>query len=270
MHTSLKHPRAFSRIDATVLICIVTAVAGILYFLTPSLSNDRRPATYFRNSSQMRGIHQSMVIFAQDNNTYLPGLDNIGVPLASNFLLFSRTYGNTLSGTAMSTRYYILLNGSYIMGDLLINPNESLSKWSNSTSFPATGQFSYSLLRIGDSSNATTFGNQYHRAAEWRDSANSQAILISDRNTASAPTSDKVRSVWSTSPGTAADWKGTVLWGDNHTEFLSATNARLATLSLTTKYGSTINSDDFLFSSDASPGKSATASAMFGYTSQDF
>ncbi len=263
--------RAFSQIDALMLTGVAAGVLIFLFFLlAPALGRNRGHSNFMKNSSQLRGIHQSMVIFAQNNNTYLPGFDTSGNILPSNSKEFSLVPGNALTGASMAARYYILLNGSFVAGDLLINPQDVLSKWSSSAFMPTTDQFSYAALRIGMGLQSTDIGRHTARAAEWRDNANSQAILISDRNTASTATSNAVRSVWSTSTGTAADWKGTVLWGDNHAEFLNATNARLGTLSLNTKYGGTINSDDFLFGESPAPGKAATASAMFGYTSQNF
>ncbi len=265
-------PRAISQQN---LIIIIACVAGGLFvmcigcalligILLPALGAARRTANQMKNSSQTRGIHQSMVIYAQNNNAHLPGLDSTGAILFPNSKEFSAVSGNTYAGGSMSARYYILLNGSFVAGDLLINPQDVLAKWSNSTQMPTPDQFSYSLLRIADSPKGTTLGNQDARAEEWADNANSQAILIVDRNSASSNDSSAVRSVWSTSSGFGADWKGTVLWGDNHAEFLNATNARLGPLSLTTRFGKTVNSDDFLFNEKGTAGKDAKASTMFG------
>jgi hypothetical protein len=270
----MQHPvfryrsRAFSQFDAMILTGVIAGVFVFLFAI--AAPRGCRYPNEMKNSSQLRSIHQAMVIFAQNNNTFLPGLDTEGNILPANAKDFFLIPGNTLTGASMSARYYILLNGSFVAGDLLINPQDALTKWTVSTALPAIDQFSYPALRIGLGAQSTDNGAHKARTGEWRDNANSQAILLTDCNTAPTASSNAVRSVWSKTSGTSADWKGTVLWGDNHAEYLIAPNARLGPLSLSTKYGSTINSNDFLFSSDAMPGKSATASAMFGYTSENY
>ncbi len=82
---------------------------------------------------------------------------------------------------------------------------------------------------------------------------------------ATAPSSSAVRSVWSTSSGNAADWKSQILNGENN---------RLGTLSLNTKYGSTINSNDSIFpttqpATQPTSTLPANPSAMFGDTSEN-
>jgi hypothetical protein len=263
------------------LIIIIAIVAGcfmmgcmvlalLVGIILPALGAARRTANQMRNQSQMRGVHQSMVIFAQNNNTYMPGLDDKGMLLSHKDPAFKAAMTSTDSGASMSGRYYMLLNANFVAGDLLINPQDAMTPWSSSSQMVTPNQFSYSLLRIGSGPGSTTIGRQDVRAEEWKDNANSRALLIADRNTASVPKSDKVRSVWSTSSGPGADWKGSVLWGDNHAEFLNATNGKLGVLSLETKYGKTVNVDDFLFNEVGASGKDANASAMFGYTSENY
>ncbi len=265
-----RRTRGFTQVDAMVITGVVSLVALLLMGLfLPVLGRRSGCSNQMKNSSQIRGIHQSMVIFAQNNGTHLPGLDAYGNILPADAKDFSLLAGNNLTGASMAARNYILLNGSFVAGDLLINPQDVLIKWSDSKLMPTTDQFSYSLLRIGMGPTTTDIGRHAGRIVEWRDNANSQAILIADRNTAAQAVSNQIRSVWSTS-SSGADWKGTVLWGDNHAEYLNATNGRLGTLSLNTKYGSTLNSDDFLFSEASGQGKLGSASAMFGYTTANF
>jgi hypothetical protein len=261
------HPRAFSRTDAIVALCVLVAIIGLG---AAGLSFIRQQAIQSANRSIMRSTHQSMVLYAQSNNSHLPGLNSVGNLLPANAREFSAIPGNNLTGASIAARYYILLNGSFIAGDMLLTDPDFKNKWISSTAMPTTTQMSYSALRIGSGPQSIDIGPQAGRASEWRDNANAQSILLAECNTGPSNDSNRVRSVWSSSFGSGADWRGVVVWGDNHAEFLKAPNAHLGPLSLTTKYANIINTNDFLFSSDTLPGKSSTASAMFGYTSEDF
>jgi hypothetical protein len=212
-----------------------------------------------------------MIIFAQNNNTFLPGLDRNGNILSPTDHAFA-TANNTLSGGSMAARYYILLKGNYLSGAIFLNSKEINDQyWKSPSKLPTPDQFSFAALRIAESPTSTEFGPHAGRASEWRDNANAQAILLADRNTGTAATPDSVRSVWSRSFFNP-DWRGNVVWGDNHADFLRTPNARLGPLGLHTKYAGILNTDDFLFSSNAAigNGNSSTASAMFGYTSENF
>ena len=102
------------------------------------------------------------------------------------------------------------------------------------------------------------------RVGEWRDNANSQAVLMCDRNSAANTLSP--RSNWATSAGSITDWKGNVVWGDNHAEFDTQSAG------FTTKYLETVNTSDSLFndgSQNPTPGDSS-GNAFFNYVSANY
>ncbi len=68
--------------------------------------------------------------------------------------------------------------------------------------------FAYSLLAIN-------WGGK--RSDEWRDTGNSDAVVMSDR-WIKDQTTGNFRSVH-TDPGSGNDWKGSLCWNDNHVDY---------------------------------------------------
>jgi prepilin-type N-terminal cleavage/methylation domain-containing protein len=221
----MRRTRAFTLIELLVVISIIALLIGILL---PALGAARKTANQMKNSSQIRGQHQGAVIYAQSNATYLPGMATTGIPTgASN----AATGSTADDGSVTGARYWILLTGSFISPQLLLNPQDALTVWA--TNAVTTSNQSYAMLRI------TTNSNDSGRQAEWKDNANGAAVLITDRNIGSDTTDANVKSLWTTSLG---DWRGGVCWGDNHVGF--ELSNRLTT---TTIYNAIKQTNDNLF-----------------------
>lgn len=181
------------------ILQVVGVVAGLILvlILIPAVfSPPRRPAYKMQNATQLRGIHQGMVIFGQSNKLYYPGLDS---------------QGNVIDAT-VEGRLDVLLAGDYFTPEYIINPRET-APITEAVDDPLTGKYlpltaanySYAMLSISRPGD---------RRDAWKERANTLAVMLSDRDTAGNPASPA--SVWGKTP-----WEGAVLWDDNHVDGLS-------------------------------------------------
>ncbi|MEM1213875.1 MAG: hypothetical protein AAGI68_16425 [Planctomycetota bacterium] len=183
------------RNDVLVLIVIGCLLAIGAMIILPSLreSQVRRTPRHLVNQTQLRGIHQAMVIYAQGNKDYFPGLDSSGAVVAS----------------AVSERFALLLDANSFTPEYLINPveasmAEALDVGSGYVVTPANHSYAGLELR--------TPGG---RVNAWSVTMSYEEAVLSDRNTGVDATAN-VQSVWTAAPG---DWQGSVLRNDNSTMF---------------------------------------------------
>jgi hypothetical protein len=160
------------------------------------------------NSTQQRGIHMGMVTFAQGNKTptgdgFYPGMDRTG-QIATDPV--SGDYSATTDGTDPGYRYAIMLNGYYFTPDYAIAPPDAGTITPAAMGSSVTSRnYSYAMLEIGPGQG---------RQREWKDTINSSAVVISDRNLG---TPGNASSIWTNSPG---DWTGTVTTNDGSATFV--------------------------------------------------
>ena len=225
-----------------------------------------------KSTASYRGICQSMIIFGNSNNDYLPGLNTKGEILKA---IKENTGSNTLTGAAASSRLWMLLNGQFIGGDLVISPapppappegvkrddtKPRYIKWTKGGPV-TTANHSVAMLQIAESTSADNTKKNEDRAKEWMNNANSQAVVLSDFNSGRGEADVAVSSLWTNKAG---DWKGSLMWGDCHGEFSETPRGYV------TRYVATTNKSDNLFAVRKVPGVSessekADANAMMTY-----
>lgn len=109
------HPRR--GLTLVELLVITLVIAAVMVIFLPSTGRTHRGgARQIKDSTQIRGVHQSLVLFAQNNNNVYP------VP--SELDLANSTLTNESAKDDLGSVYSILLYDGYIAPELLVSPAE--------------------------------------------------------------------------------------------------------------------------------------------------
>ncbi|MEO0587219.1 MAG: prepilin-type N-terminal cleavage/methylation domain-containing protein [Planctomycetota bacterium] len=215
--------KGFTLIELLVVISIIALLIGILL---PALGAARRTARQMQSNTQVRGIHQANVMFAQSNGGNFAGMESDGdiEPTGPN------DQGTERNGGAVGERWAILMEGNYFTGEYCVSPVESgLIEWTSAELTDATEDqfYSFAAIRIGDN-NTNTAGEQAPWNAsgtnadssdvvnEWSETLNTEAPIITDRNTGNNADTE-VSSIHTEVD--SGDWRGSVAYNDNHVVF---------------------------------------------------
>ncbi len=234
--TMARRPTGFTLIELLVAIGII---ATLIAFLLPALAAARTAARRAQSASQIRTIHQAMVLHAHANNQWYPGFDGRRfIEGGSIWIQSADQHGSTVAG-----RYAILIDADHLPTTQLISPVDGdKGAWiPNGPQYLGPSSYSYALLQINDDDGLEPTGSESRRT-EWHATASAEAPVLGDRLIADDPDDIATwRSIHTPRPG---QWRGHVAWNDNHVSFEAQ-----PTLTRT-RYGPVSNTADSLFHAD--------------------
>ena len=230
---SQRERSGFTLIETLLVVGIVVVLVAVL---VPTLAHLRQKARRSTSNTQLRGIHNTLVNWSYSKARGGPTDWYVGVDSDGNIRPNDEDAGYSGDGSVPAARYWSLLRNNFFTPEYMISPADKLKvpvrKDSNTYPPLTADNFSYAMMALPGSEN---------EKAEWKETQNADAIVLSDR--AIGETATDISSLWTeTGSGT---WSGGVAHNDNSVRFYGTSRMT------NTRYGEgSINATDDLFADD--------------------
>jgi prepilin-type N-terminal cleavage/methylation domain-containing protein len=231
----MNRKRGFTLIELLVVMAIIALLIGLLL---PALAKARAQAKLIKDGSQIRGIHQSWLIFAREFEGVfpVPGViqrQPVNLSGGGTEIMPGRGDENKLLNTH-DNLYSACIMQNYFSPELCVGPTEPSGNvfvmetfnwelynpidniyWDDdfSADLQFGANFSYAQMPIGGK----------RRSVEWRESLNMKYAIVGNRGVknGSIQESDYLDSLTIETHGGRKQWLGNIIFNDNHVEVLN-------------------------------------------------
>jgi prepilin-type N-terminal cleavage/methylation domain-containing protein len=226
----MNRKRGFTLIELLVVMAIIALLIGLLL---PALAKARAQAKLIKDGSQIRGIHQSWLVFSREFEGVFPvpgkiQRQEVNLPEGGTAIMPGRgdenktlnTHDNLYSACIMQNYFSPELcvgptepSGMVFIHDLfnweLYNPIDNIY-WDDdfSADLRNGANFSYAQMPMGGK----------RRRVEWRESLNEKFAVVGNRGVknGSLEESEYLQSITIETHGGRKQWLGNIIFNDNH------------------------------------------------------